>query len=718
MEHIRQFDWCFSQPDIYFLKEDDLSKSVTEKILRNKFHDPFISSDSEEETPKINWDEVFTKKEILNREYGVYVPCLPKIQYPKVSALTAHQQYQILKVICADHPHILEQVFIPRPTKTDRRVFEELKPIYEKEQKEYMEWAKTLWTNVHCVRALRPKPTIETVYDARFKMRASEMESYPKTFNMAAQIPLESRSNTIELILEKELINVDIKALPQIECRPITKKLSIMKPCLIPEPCNKHPCRFILPNEKSVSILPYTEVQRELAQFAVDNGCQYIASENALRCLVEQDRSWDIPVSVCSVFGPDGETTDVVVLGNEFSINRESVLVRTYKAYKHLLQHTLLPPAEKKKLNYKNYDQEKSNQESSNMNVFNDMDVSSDDEDNGLCIDDNSQMSCAEESQPANDDEESEQEAATSDNISEKRNEEKTKTDNVEFYNCTCKDTMFELPPPRSFKKWRLVDRTTDENFSIVIHCSHKVRDNNGEVLLEPIPEYQLDLGGSEQSKCRIRSLALALHLRKNVSLLNVRIDGATGEVATFEATSADGLRAAHAAALPLAARALLGALAQLRGLLARRYVLRHEPGHGSNALLFAGAAAAGAALRLHFDCARAAADDELGLRAPPALCAALLPYHKYLPPPSPVLCPPAHTPTRLAEVQHRRMAPCAFTPHEQHVCRRAPRLRAARPPPRALQLGADAEAGGARAKVGRLVAKEKKEEEEEVLMV
>ncbi|XP_046978625.1 uncharacterized protein LOC124544206 [Vanessa cardui] len=669
MEHIRQFDWCFSQPDIYFLKEDDLSKSVTEKILRNKFHDPFISSDSEEETPKINWDEVFTKKEILNREYSVYVPCLPKIQYPKISALTAHQQYQILKVICAEHPRVLEQVFIPRPTKTDHRVFEELKPIYEKEQKEYMEWAKALWTNVHCVRALRPKPTIETVYDARFKMRASEMESYPKTFNMAAQIPLETRNNTIELILDKELINVDIKALPQIECRPITKKLSIMKPCLIPEPCNKHPCRFILPNEKSVSILPYTEVQRELAQYAADNGCQYIASENALRCLVELDRPWDIPVSVCSVFGPDGETTDVVVLGNEFSINRESVLVRTYKAYKHLLQHTLLPPAEKKKLNYKTYDQEKSNQESSKMSLFNDMDVSSDDEDNSLCIDDtdNSQMSCTEEPQSGDDEKESEQEAATSDNTGEKQNEQVSKTDNVEFYNCTCKDTMFEQPPPRSFKKWRVVDKTTDENFDIVIHCSHKIRDNNGEVLLEPIPEYQLDLGGSEQSMGRIRSLALALHLRKNVSLLNVRIDGATGEVATLEAAVAAG------DALHAAARALHAALAQLRGLRARSYVLRHEPSHGSNALLYADAAAG--ELRLHFDCARAAEDDERSLRTPPALCAALLPYHKY-----------------------RRMAPCAFTPHEQYVCRRPPRLRAARPPPRALQLGADAAAGGARA--------------------
>lgn len=50
-----------------------------------------------------------------------------------------------------------------------------------------------------------------------------------------------------------------------------------------------------------MSILPKTEVQRELAQYACDNGALYIASENALKCMVETDRHWAIPVSVCEV---------------------------------------------------------------------------------------------------------------------------------------------------------------------------------------------------------------------------------------------------------------------------------------------------------------------------------------------------------------------------------------------------------------------------------
>ena len=54
---------CYSQPDIHFLKENDFENSITEKILRNKFRDPMISSDSEDEPPNINWDEIFSKKE-------------------------------------------------------------------------------------------------------------------------------------------------------------------------------------------------------------------------------------------------------------------------------------------------------------------------------------------------------------------------------------------------------------------------------------------------------------------------------------------------------------------------------------------------------------------------------------------------------------------------------------------------------------------------------
>lgn len=42
-----------------------------------------------------------------------------------------------------------------------------------------------------------------------------------------------------------------------------------------------------------------------------------------------------------------------------------------------------------------------------------------------------------------------------------------------------------------------------------------------GELVLEPIPEYQLELGGIQQSPAKIASSALSLALRKNASLLN-----------------------------------------------------------------------------------------------------------------------------------------------------------------------------------------------------
>ncbi|XP_023944217.2 uncharacterized protein LOC112050231 isoform X2 [Bicyclus anynana] len=679
MEHIRQFDWCTSQPDIYFLKEEDISHSVTEKILRNKFHNPAISSDSEEEGAVINWDEIFSKKQNIQfqKAQRLFVPCLPQHPppYPKLSAIDGRQHYVCLKIICAENPHILPEEFVPRPRNSDHRLFEELKSKYEDEKKEFIAWAKTLWTNSHCVRALHPKPHVENVYESRFKMRANEMNSYPKSFDMAAQIPLEASSSTCEMVFDKDIKSVNISLLPQIECRPMTHKFSIIRPCNTPEPCTKHPCKFILPHEKSVSILPLTEVQRELAQFALDNNAHYIASENSLKCLIETDQTWDISVNVSDVIGPDGETTNVVVLGSEFSVYKEAVLVRTYRAFKHLLQHSLLPPSEKPKLNYKDQDDNTAEETTVEDNTNTvpesiDMAVDSDDEEN-LCIDEGlpdwfaSDEDMSEKGQKSNSEKQE-----TNKPIASKENEKTQGSNNTEpikdnndFYNCTCKDTIFERPPPRSYRRWRLRSTTTGEEHQLIVHCAHKVRDQHGEVVLEPIPEYQLELGASAQSRDKIRSLALSLSLRENASLLNVRVDGDSGEVATFESVSRDQLMAVHGDVTSDVANTLHTALSQLQGLLPGKYVLRHEPSHGANALLYA--VKAGGALTLDFDCARLAELDEAkSLKTPPTLTPALLPFHKY-----------------------RKILPLAFTPH-QHLLPREPRKPPHRQktPPRALQ--------------------------------
>lgn len=49
------------------MAERDIDNCVIERILRNKFHDPLLSSDDsdtdETQRVKINWDEVFKKKD-------------------------------------------------------------------------------------------------------------------------------------------------------------------------------------------------------------------------------------------------------------------------------------------------------------------------------------------------------------------------------------------------------------------------------------------------------------------------------------------------------------------------------------------------------------------------------------------------------------------------------------------------------------------------------
>ena len=50
---------------MYFVEEADLDNCATEKILRNKFVDPLLSSDSEDDTPNnIDWDQIFKNKPV------------------------------------------------------------------------------------------------------------------------------------------------------------------------------------------------------------------------------------------------------------------------------------------------------------------------------------------------------------------------------------------------------------------------------------------------------------------------------------------------------------------------------------------------------------------------------------------------------------------------------------------------------------------------------
>ncbi|KPJ21488.1 hypothetical protein RR48_00613, partial [Papilio machaon] len=316
-----------------------------------------------------------------NVQHRVFVPGFRNIlPYPKLSNLTRSQHFQCLKVLCAKNPDILPKEFIPLPKNFDYKIFEDVQKAYLEEQKEFIAWAKTMWTTNHCIRALRPKPLVETMYEAEFEIKAKEMESFPKNYTMAAQIPLESRNDKYEMIHEKELISVDINSLPQISNPlPITKKLTIMIPRAVPEPCMKHPCRIILPYETSTTTLPLTEVHSALAQYAAEQGAACVADENALTCLLQTDKQWTLCLSVCDVVTTDGSSHSVLVLGGEFSVVRECAQTRTRRAYTHLLEHALIPDEEKVKLYYKSKETTENNMKSC-TNLSQDLDDSSDDE--------------------------------------------------------------------------------------------------------------------------------------------------------------------------------------------------------------------------------------------------------------------------------------------------------------------------------------------------
>lgn len=86
---------CASIPESHFVEESDLDNCNTEKIIKNRFHDPLLSSESEDETPaKINWDEMFrTRKVCILLENNLDLPLTLAVCYLKVSLVRNDMQY-------------------------------------------------------------------------------------------------------------------------------------------------------------------------------------------------------------------------------------------------------------------------------------------------------------------------------------------------------------------------------------------------------------------------------------------------------------------------------------------------------------------------------------------------------------------------------------------------------------------------------------------------
>lgn len=674
MDHIRQYDWCTYQPDTpYFVTESELDNCVTEKILRNKFSNPLVSSDSEEEgkAPKIDWNLVFKKRNYEQNCHRIFVPGLrPPPAYTRLSALASHQHHLGLKVLCALHPGILEDEFMAKPNKFDMQAFEAIKEILEKEQKEYIDWAKSLWTNGQCIRALRPKPLIESVYEAEFKVRANQMKGYPKMFELVAHIPMEP-TGEYDMVMEKELVGVNPTELLKVE-KPlnIRSRLSVMRPSAVPEPCDQHPVRFILPHEKSISVLPVTEVYRTLAEYAIDNGALFVASEGALRCMAER-RAWALPVSVYSVTqpGPETENVNVIVLGSEFMNKQENVMRRTFRALRHLLEVALVPASELTKRSQAPQEEEIVPETTSSQELAWPDDTSDEEDDLFIDFDEASTKEGDIDTPSKNTDVQTEMEVDTRTPQKEtkiKTNANRSFTEGFGVYKCTCQDSSFERPPPRSFRKWRFRKKSTSESFDVIVHCAHKFKGSAGEIILEPIPEYQADMGASKQSEDRITSVALSLALRdSDTSLLNVRLDAESGDIITTEEYTRAKFYSEHGDRSHHVAGVVHSALSQLQGLVPGHYVMQHEPNHGLNALLYAPRnTGKEQPLKLEFDSTQPGeADEAKTVKTPPQLIPALLPWHKF-----------------------RKILPCTFTHYPNQLAKPKKPPPRRRTPPRALK--------------------------------
>ncbi|XP_048480845.1 uncharacterized protein LOC105387579 isoform X2 [Plutella xylostella] len=705
MDHIREIDWCYNERDSeHFLTDRDIDNSCTERILRNRFTDPLLSSDSEDETRKpINWSAVFSNPQAQDRNNRTFVPGFrPVPHFPKLSALSQVQHFNLLKVLCSMYPDVLEAEFIPRPTKLDHRLFEDLKDKYEGEQKEFKEWARALWTSTHCIRALRPKPLVEMVYDAEFRMKVTELASLPKKYDMAAQIPLVTQGGQFELVHKKDLIKVNLSELPQVQVQELfTRKTNIMRASTLPEPCARHPCRLLLPNETSVSVLPYTEVQHQLCQYAGSLGARFIVSGGALPALACAARPHALPAAVHRVPGPDGEPMTVVCIGSDFSTHRESSQTRTYKAFKHLLQYTLVPPEERQRIQklWLKSEAERLAAEEEPLTVVVLADSGADSgDDEPLVIDmDDMQVDNDMKAEPCTPRRSTEceidahtprAECEMEPLITQQEEVVMPGGDEVsgegagmldvptlpDMVSCSCEDSSMERPPLRSYRRWQVVNKSDGDSIDLIVHCSHKLKGKSGELLVEPSPEYQLELGAARPPRDQLRALALALCLRRNATLMNVRVDGTSGDLVTCELATLADLTTQHPGLMEEAANIVYSTLNHLQGLLPGQYLLKHEPEHGQNALLYvATSAGRGDPLTLQFDMTQLAETDEAKcVKRPPDLAPVLLPMHKF-----------------------RRILPLAFSPFQQHVAKETKKPPARqKTPPQAIKFG-EAERSG-----------------------
>lgn len=689
MEHIRLFDWCryenTRKPE-NFVEEEDLDNSVTERLIRGKFRDPLLPEYKDEGKPiNIDWDEIFKKKPIIPLKYNTVVPGLqPVVKHPKLSALSSADQFVILKILVVRNPLVLKKFSIPRPSRKDYKRFIELQPIYEKEQAEYVNWAKTMWKAAHNIKALKTHKILESVYDAIYNLHLNMTLTIPRHYEMVAMVELNSRdSNQYNITFVKDLIKVTISQLPEVVCPCLLKRFTVYKdkPTL-PKSCMRHPCRVILPVSTVPTEADLTDIHQDLGQYAMDHNIKCIISEESLCCLLESNRYWLLPVSVRPTFDANGEKCNAFVIGTEIFNQRQPARCRAYSAMHYLLHTHLLKdtrhPTARKGPNFKSKDNAVQNDSVTNNkeSVVQAADEDSDSEDeDGLVIDFDKIDQCPIADDQERDDEESQIEKIEEPPVIEETSPEVSKesvlpetppskrcktemTDTSDTFkmpplprdmrSCTCSESP--PIPKRSYKIWKFKNTATGDSFEVIIHSPHRCRYNDREALLEPILEYQLELGASVQSDVKLKSLALSLFLRPGATLLNVRVDPTNGDIVHYEHLDFESLNAKLGKDLiPDIANTLYTSLAQLQRLLPGEYLLQHESNHGANAKLHVFRPVRGREpTSVNFNGANVKVPDDVeiaDLQTPPTLTPILLPYHKY-----------------------RRLLPLAFTSNDNMV--------------------------------------------------
>lgn len=688
MDFIKLFDWSlknYIDDDEQFLDVTDIKTSATNKILNGIYKDPLLkcSSDSDSENDleaknlinmlkSVNPSSINTKRNNKNL-LKPYIPGFrPLPLYPKGSSLTKSQHHACLLIKAVQDPAI-QIITLQAPDQDDYKLLEELQPKIAKEQEEFCAWAKTIWSEGQCARVLRPKPLFTKLADADFQMRQSESISLPQDYQMVAQISL-SNDKDVDLVFVGD-IGKECPRPPEIVLPNLKKRVDLLTSTIkLPTVCPQHPYHINLPGESVKNVKSRTEVTRNLVELAQKENVQFIVSGSALQALADLSKSWHLAVTVKQEAGLGVQ--NVIIVDGPIAVTKPTSKQLTARAIALLLQHELAGNVSKS--TDKSVDDEKSHTAISHRNVNTEIigdkfGEHSDSEDDQLAIiDANESIASKDDSnkeiikgtntleqatgiltrqmrRAASRKSTNELDISSSPNTAAKSPTPKTvqpKAKSLRSVSTRSSNSISAstpschcggVPKLRQYKKWEL--RTKEESqavIPVIVHTSRKFVKEDNEVIINPIIEYQVEIGACAMSENEMQALILALHLRGNSLALTARVDASSGELITLEWTNEEKLLSCFSQSLLAPSLSIAHATLQLLGKLnPGSYVLRHEPKHGPNAMLYVASRSppthpAQDWLFLQAKTIDNSKEELEDAKVPPELCNAILPIHRH----------------------------------------------------------------------------------------